>query len=173
MKKDDVNSFIAYHHREGKGNKEITTMIADEFGIHYGRSTVGERVRFMRSNGTLGKYSCLYHESMGEAKEKVAALNEVIAMVSPTNKPMGITEAELRAKHDNTFILREKVKTLQKGMFIQDADFINLCQFRSGTGYRQACDHPEFQDYKGSAGGRVYWGCKEDIERLKREGVLR
>ena len=169
-KRDDINAFIAYHHRIGKGNSEITKMIAEKFDIYYGKSTVGERISFMRKNGTLQQYANKFDGIDDFEPVKYEKTND-----NPTpNKPtMGITEAELRAKHDNTFILREKVKTLQKGMFIQDADFINLCQFRSGTGYRSALDHPEFQDYKGSAGGRVYWGCKEDIERLKREGVLR
>lgn len=83
-----------------------------------------------------------------------------------------ISETELRSKYDNLFICGEAVKKLAKGLFYVEREFIQLCGFKS-VNYRSAIEDARFADYHGTAGGTVYWGTKEDIKRLKNEGILR
>ncbi len=85
----------------------------------------------------------------------------------------GISEAELRSKHDNFFICQTMVGKLTKNNFLAERDFVVFCNFKMGTGYRQAMEDHRFDDHHGQAGGTIYWGHKEDILRLKNEGVLR
>jgi hypothetical protein len=85
----------------------------------------------------------------------------------------GISEAELRSKYDNFFICQTMVGKLTKNNFLPERDFVVFCNFKQGTGYRQAMEDHRFDDYHGQAGGVTYWGHKDDVLRLKNEGVLR
>jgi hypothetical protein len=85
----------------------------------------------------------------------------------------GISESELRSKHDNYTILRNHLSYLKPGLFTPEMDFIQICKFKTGTGFRSVLSDAEFEDYHGTAGGIVYWGTIKDILRLKSEGILR
>ena len=85
----------------------------------------------------------------------------------------GLSENELRSKHDNRTILRNHLNCLKPGLFTPETDFIQLCKFKVGTGFRSVLSDSEFEDYHGTAGGVIYWGTTKDILRLKSEGILR
>lgn len=91
---------------------------------------------------------------------------------SPNGKFKGLSESEIRAKHDTKFILSQVVKKLERGLYITDADFIKQCDIKSHVGYRQMLDDPDFKKYKGKAGGIIYWSHPESIEKMKNEGIL-
>jgi len=88
------------------------------------------------------------------------------------SKFKGLSESEIRAKHDTKFILSQVVKKLERGLYITDADFIKQCDIKSHVGYRQMLDDPDFKKYKGKAGGIIYWSHPESIEKMKNEGIL-
>lgn len=88
------------------------------------------------------------------------------------SKSIGISEEELRRKHDNRFIISEQVKKLNRDNFLTTPEFIQLCRVRTNNGYKQLLEHPEFEQYQGRAGGVTYWSHPESIDKLKKEGVL-
>lgn len=87
-------------------------------------------------------------------------------------KSYGLSESELRQKHDVRFIIKQAAEKLEKGIFIMDADFVKQCNMRSQTGYRQFIEASEFSKYKGRAGGVIYWSHPESISKMKSEGIL-
>lgn len=84
----------------------------------------------------------------------------------------GLSEAEMREKHDMRFIICNIVKKLERGTYIPDADFIKQCNIRSHVGYRQVLEDPEFRTYKGKVNGIVYWSHPDSIAKMKEEGIL-
>jgi hypothetical protein len=112
---------------------------------------------------------------IGRSREPLVYGKENIS--SPENpvqnikKFKGLSESEIRAKHDLKYIFGQAVRKLEKGLYITDADFIRQCDIK-GTGYRSTLDDPEFKRYKGRAGGIVYWSHPESIEKMKNEGIL-
>lgn len=85
------------------------------------------------------------------------------------DRKYGLTEADLRAKHDVSFIIQDAVNSLEDGVYLTDNEFIHKF-LRGQTGYRQAMD--KFKDFRGRAGGTTYWSSKKSIYKMKMEGVL-
>jgi hypothetical protein len=84
---------------------------------------------------------------------------------------LGLSEQELRSKHDGLYKLEQAVKTLMPGKFIPEPEFratiaTNPSQFRSKA------DLPQFDIYRGRTQGITYWGHPRDIKRMKDEGIL-
>ena len=128
-----------------------------------------ETVSNGKSRAGLKQFKC---KNCGKYFQENTAANSEPKRVSTAPLKIGISEAELRSKHDNLFICEMAVKTLEKGNYIPERDFLQMCKFR-GSNYRQTLEHKSFDDYHGSAGGSTYWGHKDDIIRLKNEGILR
>jgi hypothetical protein len=84
---------------------------------------------------------------------------------------MGLTEQELRSKHDSLYKLEQSVKTLAPGKFIPENDFRVLTTL-DVVKFRSRAELPQFDLYKGKVNGMTYWGNPKDIKRLKEEGVL-
>ena len=84
----------------------------------------------------------------------------------------GISEAQLRAKHDLRFIVESKCTELKKGIFMTQAEFVQVCRINPGAGYRGVIEHPEYEKYHGRAGSIIYWSHPDSIKKLKDEGVL-
>lgn len=85
----------------------------------------------------------------------------------------GLTTEQLRAKFDNTFIVRNTAEKLEKDIFLSEAEFVQMCNFSNNAGYRNAIDHPQFEKYHGKAGGIRYWSHPDSIKQLKEEAVLK
>ena len=85
---------------------------------------------------------------------------------------IGISEAQLRAKHDLKFIVKCKCGELQHGVFMTQSEFIQFCKINPGTGYRGVIEHPDYERFHGRASGTIYWSHPESIRKLKDEGVL-
>lgn len=99
--------------------------------------------------------------------------NAKATIKQPTGNVAGISEQQLRQKHDTRYIIKTACENLQKGTFYKNSEFIARAGVSPGAGYRDIIDHPDFEGYKGKAGGEVYWSHKESIDKLKKEGVLR
>jgi hypothetical protein len=89
-----------------------------------------------------------------------------------TPKLKGLSEGDIRKKHDIKFILEQILSGLEKGSFIPDADFIKQSEIKSHVGYRQILDGNDYKRYKGRAGGIVYWSHPESIQKMKDESIL-
>ena len=87
-------------------------------------------------------------------------------------KAVGLSEEQLRAKHDVRFIIATKLKELKPGSFLSRSEFIQFCGIRAGQGYSDVLEHPNFDAYHGKAGGVVYFSHPDSIRKLKTEGVL-
>ena len=92
--------------------------------------------------------------------------------VIPEPQSAGISESQLRAKHDLRFIVESKCLELKKGVFMTQAEFVQMCRINPGAGYRGVIEHPEYDKFHGRAGSIIYWSHPESIKKLKDEGVL-
>ena len=91
---------------------------------------------------------------------------------TPSRKLGHLNEAELRAKYDMSFIVRNYIKSFRPGDFVTEATLVEECKFRGMSNYRRVLDHPEWDKYKGKGGTIVYWGHPTKIAQLKEETVL-
>lgn len=114
------------------------------------------------------KYHCRHCNHHFELKDGDTSILEI--ELGPTG--VGISEAQLRAKHDLRFIVESKCGELKKGVFMTQSEFVQFCKINPGAGYRGVIEHPEYEKYHGRAGGTVYWSHPESIKKLKDEGVL-
>lgn len=122
-------------------------------------------------NGTKDdkqKYRCRtckhnFELNKGELPERIQ---------TETGSVAGISEAQLRAKHDLRYIVESKCLELKKGVFMTQAEFVQFCKINPGAGYRGVMDHPEYDKYHGRAGSIIYWSHPDSIKKLKDEGVL-
>lgn len=85
----------------------------------------------------------------------------------------GLSEAELRKKHDIKFIIQQALQRLDQGTFITDSDFIRTNNLQSHPGFRPYLEDSTFSQYKGRAGGTLYWSHPASITKMKQEGILR
>lgn len=114
------------------------------------------------------KYRCHYCKHNFERSID----SELIDIIETKEKTIGLTESQLRAKFDTRFIVENKCKELKEGVFLTLAEFIQACGIRPGAGYRGVVDHPDYEKYRGKAGGTTYWSHPASIKKLKDEGVL-
>lgn len=98
----------------------------------------------------------------------------VFGVKQPVNisNGIGISEAELRQRHDIKFIIEKTAKELKKEMYVMEADFIKRCNLRTQSGYRQIIDSQEFSKYRGKASGIIYWSHPESMAKMIDEGIL-
>lgn len=127
------------------------------FGSTDRAATVDKAVAEMKC--TRGSAVRMYGELFGDAS-------------LPESDASGISEKDLRAKHDALFIVREAAKKLEKGKFFPEAEFReSMCRLDPSK-FRSKADGQEFEKYKGRTQGKTYWGHPESIKRMKDDGVL-
>lgn len=93
-------------------------------------------------------------------------------LVTEKQISMGLTETEIRAKHDDAFKIRKAAEQLKGDLFFPEYDFLKMCGLSSG-GYRHLIDNGQFDQFRGRAGNITYWSNPESILKLKNEGVLK
>ena len=84
---------------------------------------------------------------------------------------LGLSEQELRSKHDALYKLEQAIKLLSPGKFVPEPEFRSTVAIDPSK-FRAKADLPQFDQYKGRVGSLTYWGHPKDIQRLKDEGVL-
>lgn len=89
--------------------------------------------------------------------------------VKPNNHPLGLSERELRARHDKTFIIQQAVRKLHKGEYVLDQDMRDKVCRISPQFWRNHAEKSIFDCFKMRIDGKVYWGIPSDIQRLKEE----
>jgi hypothetical protein len=83
----------------------------------------------------------------------------------------GLSETDLRRKHDTVFKVAEMAEKIEPGQFFPEADFVTSLRLKGG--YRAILERQQFEKYRGKAdGGVVYWGHPVSIRKLKDERVL-
>ena len=123
-----------------------------------------------RSNQKFQQYycsdkTCNHHFRLVIGETQLINTNE--------RKNMGITEEQLRMKHDVKFQIQNATKKLVKGIFLSQGEFIVEAGIKAGAGYRDILDHPDFAKYTGKAGSTAYWGHPESIKEMRDENILR
>ena len=130
----------------------------------------------LRPNGTrqggVHQYRCKGCGHYPTDKTKVQHTLNITPIQEPKPKKMGISESELRQRHDVRFQATKAAESLKDGTFLTQAEFVQLAKIRPGAGYRDVIEHTDYEKYRGKAGGTVYWGHPEGIRKLKEEGVL-
>lgn len=95
------------------------------------------------------------------------------AITTPAEiKKPGLSEVQMRARYDLNFKAQAACESLERGVYLTTAEFVQLCGIRPGAGYRGIIDHPDYDKYRGRAGGQVYFSHPESIKKLKEEGIL-
>jgi hypothetical protein len=84
-----------------------------------------------------------------------------------------LTDGDIAARHDNYYKIRTEAKKLKRGQYVEDGNFRDMILQMSTAEYRRPSDNPEFDVYKGKAGGKTYWGHPESIKAKKQEGIMR
>jgi hypothetical protein len=79
---------------------------------------------------------------------------------------IGLTEKDLRAKHDTMFKIRAGVKALKKGIYFMDQQMREHCKVASNA-WRGYSEQAEFESYKTKLNGILYWGTVESIKKLE------
>jgi len=88
----------------------------------------------------------------------------------PAQKPIGLSENELRAKYDNVYKIREAVKKLQRGRFLTDQQMREMCKISPNV-WRGYAEKTEFEKYKYKPTAKEVWWSTPDSVRRVREGV--
>jgi hypothetical protein len=82
---------------------------------------------------------------------------------------IGLSESELRSKHDNMFKIREGVKSLPSDRYLTDQQMRDFCKV-SPSKWRGYADATEFDKYKLKvASDTTYWGVPQNIKRLRQD----
>ena len=80
---------------------------------------------------------------------------------------VGLSEKELRARHDNVFKIREGCKKLQKGFYLTDQQMRETCKVSTNV-WRGFSEKEEFSKFKCTApGDKIYWGVPECVKKLQ------
>lgn len=97
-------------------------------------------------------------------RAKRAAIH--VAGIIPVKIQMGLSEKDIRAKHDTMFKIREGMKTLKKGVYFMDQQMREHCKVTSAV-WRSYSEQVEFESYKTKLNGVVYWGTVDSIKKLE------
>jgi hypothetical protein len=104
----------------------------------------------------------------GELHLKMSPILKV-NLAPPPKLQIGISEAEIRAKHDNLYKLREGCKKLVKGFYLTDQQMRETCRIGTNV-WRGFSEKEEFQKYKCVApGDKIYWGVPDSVKRLQED----
>ena len=87
---------------------------------------------------------------------------------APPKPTTGISEAEIRAKHDNMFKLRTAIKSLRKGFYLTDQQMRATTKIAINF-WRSYADSPEFDKFRIKLGDQLYWGVPECIKKLRED----
>jgi len=78
---------------------------------------------------------------------------------------------EFRKQYDYNYKIQRAVDNLPKDKVFVEADFREIAKVPVSH-FRRYAERSEFDEYRGKAGGKVYWGNKETIGQLKDEELL-
>ena len=112
------------------------------------------------------KYVCFHCKHYFEGPKEPEIIEK------PVEQPVGLTEAQMRAKYDIRFIVATKCKELKQGVYLTRSEFVKFCGIRPGQGYTDVINHPDYDMFRGKASGDVFYSHPDSIKKLKSEGVL-
>jgi len=81
---------------------------------------------------------------------------------------LGLSETDLRAKHDNMYKIREGVKGLKKGYYFTDQQMREKCHVSTNV-WRSYAESQEFEQYRLKLGDIIYWGIPACIAKLRED----
>lgn len=84
----------------------------------------------------------------------------------------GLSETELREKHDLKYIIFKKCSELVEGVYLSHVDFVRYCGIQ-GLGFKEITEKPEFNAFHGKTRTNVvYWSHPNSIAKMKKEYIL-
>lgn len=87
---------------------------------------------------------------------------------SNVKRIVGLSETELRAKHDNMFKIRAGVKQLKRGFYLTDQQMREFCKVNCNV-WRGYADSAEFAKYRVKLSDVIYWGVPDGIRKLRED----
>ena len=82
-------------------------------------------------------------------------------------KPLtGLTEKDIRARHDMMYKIREGAKQLEKGLYLTDQQMREHCKVPPQV-WRGYSENQEFDKFKLKLGKVIYWGLPEGVNKLR------
>jgi len=88
-----------------------------------------------------------------------------------TKMKKAFSEKEIRKKFDYNHMLKEAVVNIKKGEYYEEQTIREMAGIPTQF-FRNFASQEYFEQFKGIARGKVYWGHPDDIERLKNEGIF-
>ena len=162
---NQINQEIKTLYLEGELTaSEISQHVEEKFGKTISSKAINERVRSMKLRGDIPQDFKKPAGARPGGRKKAPEIPK---------RTVGITEAELRARFDVKFKLETAAKGLQEGKFLTRQEFVDISGLKSLGGYTSVMERPEFDQYRGKAGGTEYWGHPKSMLRMKEEGILR
>ena len=97
---------------------------------------------------------------------KCAYFREYGAKSSAPKPVVGLQESDLRAKYDNTYKIREGIKTLPKKLFLTDQQMREHCGISPNL-WRSYSENQEFDRFKWRPNSKdIYWARPENIKQI-------
>ena len=161
MTMNEINQRIKELYDSGTSYDMIARTIDTEFQYAISVKAIHMRLSWMEKKGLLVRQN----RRIGKKKYEGTEI--------PGVGVIGLSETELRQKHDVKYQIRQAVKELPSGRFLTRQEFINFAKIKTGVGYIAHLEHPDFSKYRGKAAGVEYWGRPESVEQMKQEGILK
>ena len=82
-----------------------------------------------------------------------------------------LSEQDLRDRYDWGYKIKKALESIPDGEFYEESTFREM----SGVPvqhFRRFADSGEFEDYKGKAQNKMYWGHPDAVKRMKDDGIL-
>jgi hypothetical protein len=104
--------------------------------------------------------------------KKSPALTRILSSNNQSPR-IGISGSELKEKYNLKCIIQKAANSLQKDLFLTEAEFIQFANIRSRGSYKQYLDDKSFVQYKGKVENIIYWSHPESIREKINDGTLR
>ena len=82
-----------------------------------------------------------------------------------------LSEQDLRDKYDWGYKIKKAVESIPEGQFYEEPAFREMSGVPIAH-FRRFADSGEWDDYKGRAQHKIYWGHPTAIKRMKDDGIL-
>lgn len=87
--------------------------------------------------------------------------------VDPKKIP-GLSEQDIRLRHDVMFKIRQTCKKLIRGRYFPDQQMREFCLISPAV-WKSYSDQPDFEKYRMKLPGMVYWGHPASIHKMREE----
>jgi hypothetical protein len=126
--------------------------------VEYVQNNVGRHTKEMLLKDVIQRFKC-------NREYALKVYNRFARRESKSTSIVGLSETELRSRHDNLFKIREAVKKLEKGKYLTDQQMRDFSKIPTNY-WRAYSENQEFDKYKIRLNKVTYWATPDSIKRL-------